>query len=308
MKKTNEQIAIRVSRNTIIGNTILSAIKLFAGFYSNSAAMISDAVHSLSDMLTTFIVIIGVNLSNKKPDKDHPYGHERMECVAAIILSLVLFLVGILIGFDGVQRIAGGNYGDIAVPGILALIAAIISIISKEAMYWYTLAAAKKINSGALKADAWHHRSDALSSIGSFAGILGARLGFPILDPAACVIICIFILKVAINIFMDSIGKMTDKACDESVVDEIRAVVLTQEAICRIDQIKTRLFGDKIYVDLEIGVNGNATLSEAHDIAQQVHDAIEGQFPTVKHCMVHVNPENSESKSTKPIMDIENPT
>ena len=308
MKKTNEQIAIRVSKNTIIGNTILSAIKLFAGFYSNSAAMISDAVHSLSDVLTTFIVIIGVNLSGKKPDKDHPYGHERMECVAAIILSLVLFLVGILIGYDGVQRIASGNYGEIAVPGVLALIAAIISIISKEAMYWYTLAAAKKINSGALKADAWHHRSDALSSIGSFAGILGARLGFPVLDPVACVIICIFILKVAINIFMDSIGKMTDKACDESVVDEIRAVVSAQGAIHRIDQIKTRLFGDKIYVDLEIGVNGDATLSEAHDIAQQVHDAIEKQFPTVKHCMVHVNPENPESKLAKPTMDIENPT
>lgn len=292
MEKTNEQIAIRVSQNTIIGNAILSGFKLFAGLFAHSAAMISDAVHSLSDVLTTLIVIVGVKLSNKKDDKDHQYGHERMECVAAIILSVVLFAVGLLIGWDGIQRILDGNYEEISVPGLLALIAAIISIVVKEAMYWYTLAAAKKIDSGSLKADAWHHRSDAFSSIGSFAGILGARLGFPILDPVACVIICAFILKVAIDIFRESIGKMTDKACDDTVVDAIRDIVLAQELVQGIDQIKTRLFGDRIYVDIEIKADGDYTLNEAHDIAQNVHDAIEYQFPKVKHCMVHVNPVN----------------
>ena len=290
--QTNEQIAIRVSKNTIIGNIILTALKLFAGFFANSAAMISDAVHSFSDFVTTLVVIIGVKLSNKKSDKDHQYGHERMECVAALIISVILFTVGLIIGWDGIQKIFGGNYGEIATPGVLALIAAIISILSKEVMYWYTLWAAKKVNSGALKADAWHHRSDALSSIGSFAGILGARLGFPILDPIACVIICLFILKVAIDIFMDSIGKMTDKACDDKTVDEIRNIVLAQEAVQGIDQIKTRLFGDKIYVDVEIRANGESTLNEAHDVAQNVHDAIEKNFPNVKHCMVHVNPDS----------------
>jgi cation diffusion facilitator family transporter len=292
MKKTNEQIAIEVSRNTIIGNAVLSAFKLFAGFYANSGAMISDAVHSLSDLFTTFIVIIGVKWSNRKSDKDHPYGHERMECVAALILSVILFAVGIIIGWGGIEKIINGNYEEIAIPGVLALIAAIVSIVIKEVMYWYTRIAAKAINSSALFADAWHHRSDAFSSIGSFAGILGARLGFPILDPVACVVICIFILKVAFDIFLDSIGKMTDKACDDAVVDEIRAVVLAQESVGGIDQIKTRLFGDRIYVDIEIRVNGNFTLYEAHEIAQHVHDAIERQFPKVKHCMVHVNPDN----------------
>lgn len=140
-------------------------------------------------------------------------------------------------------------------------------------------------------ADAWHHRSDALSSVGSFAGILGARMGYPILDPIASVIICGFILKAAFEIFMDSINKMTDAACDEEVIKEIKNIILNQKGVIKIDQLKTRLFGDKIYVDVEIQVNGDISLREAHDIAHNVHDSIEEHFPKVKHCMVHVNPE-----------------
>ena len=290
MVKTNEQIAVRVAWNTIIGNMLLSAFKLFAGVFAHSGAMLSDAVHTLSDVLSTVIVLIGVKLANQKSDKEHPYGHERMECVAAIVLAAILFATGIGIGYTGVQKIIAGNYGELAVPGVLALVAAVVSIVVKEAMYWYTRAAANKINSGALMADAWHHRSDALSSIGSFAGIFGARLGFPILDPVACVVICLFIIKAAVSIFMDSIGKMTDKACDDVVIEEIRAAILAQEDVVGIDQIKTRLFGDKIYVDVEICADGDATLHEAHDIAQQVHDVIETRIPKVKHCMVHLNP------------------
>ena len=139
-------------------------------------------------------------------------------------------------------------------------------------------------------ADAWHHRSDALSSIGSFVGVFGARLGFPILDPLACIVICFFILKAAIDIFRDAIGKMTDKACDEQITEKMRQVILSQEAVEGIDQMQTRLFGDKIYVDVEIRTDGSATLERAHNIAQRVHDAIEEEFPKVKHCMVHVNP------------------
>lgn len=290
MSKTNEQIALRVSVETILGNVILTVFKLFAGFVAHSGAMLSDAVHSLSDVLSTFIVIIGVKLAGKKSDKDHPYGHERMECVAAIVLAIILFITGLVIGWNGVQKIITGNYDELTVPGSIALAAAIVSIIVKEAMYWYTRAAAKKIDSGALMADAWHHRSDALSSIGSFVGILGARLGFPVLDPVACVVICIFILKAAFDIFMDSINKMTDKACDDDFVDEIRAVILSHEAVLQIDTIQTRLFGNKIYVDIEISSNGNSTLHEAHDAAQQIHDDIESQFPKIKHCMIHINP------------------
>ena len=290
MEKTNEQIAMKVSRISIIGNIILSGFKLFAGIFAQSAAMISDAVHSMSDVFSTIIVMIGIKLANKKPDKEHPYGHERFECVAAIVLAAVLFATGAGIGWSGIKKAIAGNYGDLAIPGILALVAAIVSIIVKEAMYWYTRGAAKRINSSALMADAWHHRSDAFSSVGSFAGIFGARLGFPILDPLACIIICLFILKAAIDIFRDAVGKMTDRACDDETIAKMRDLILSQKSVERIDGLKTRLFGDKIYMDVEIRVDALVRLEEAHLVAQAVHDVIEEQFPKVKHCMVHVNP------------------
>ena len=157
-------------------------------------------------------------------------------------------------------------------------------------MYWYTRAAAKKINSGALMADAWHHRSDALSSIGAFIGILGSRMGYPILDPIASLVICLFILKAAYDIFQDALAKMVDKACPEEVVNQMREIILAQEGVEGIDDIKTRLFGAKMYVDVEISVDGDKTLRAAHEIANRVHDAIEDAFPEVKHCMVHENP------------------
>lgn len=285
-----EQLATRVSVNTIIANTLLTIFKLAAGIVSHSAAMISDAVHSASDVFSTIIVIIGVRLANKRSDADHQYGHERLECVAAVILSVMLAATGAAIGFSGIKKIAAGGYIGLSAPGRLALWAAIISIIVKEAMYWYTRAAAKKINSGALMADAWHHRSDALSSIGSFVGILGARLGFPILDCVASVIISVFIIKVAVDIFRDAMDKMTDKACDKKTEDEIRRTVLAQRGVLGIDDLKTRRFGDKIYIDIEILADGNLPLIEAHEIAERVHSEIETHFPTAKHCMVHVNP------------------
>ena len=290
MKKTNVQIAMQTSIVTIIANVVLSAFKLFAGFFANSAAMISDAVHSLSDVLSTIIVMIGVKLAGKQSDKEHPYGHERLECAAAIILSTILFATGLFIGYTGITKTIEGSGGDIAIPGGLALIAAIVSIVMKEAMYWYTRAASKKTGSGALMADAWHHRSDALSSVGSFAGILGARLGLPILDPIAAIVISLFILKVSVDIFKDALRKMTDTSCDDEFVTELRAVVAEQEDVLGIDNISTRLFGDRIYVDIEISADKNSTLTQAHEVAQQVHDAIEKRFEKVKHCMVHVNP------------------
>ena len=290
MKNSNEQIAIRVSVNTIVVNVILSGFKLFAGIAACSSAMISDSVHSLSDVLSTIIVMVGVKLANKKPDKEHPYGHERFECVAAIILAVILFATGAGMGWAGIEKVLAGNYGELAVPGLLALVAAVISIVVKEGMYWYTRAAAVKIDSSVLMADAWHHRSDALSSIGSFAGILGARLGFPVLDPAAGFVICLFILKAAFDIFRDAVGKMTDKAADEKIETKMRDSILSQKSVIGIDLLKTRLFGDRIYVDVEISVDGTKTLKEAHDTAQHVHDTIETEFPKVKHCTVHINP------------------
>ena len=289
-QKEKESLAMRVSGWSIVVNVGLSAFKLIAGIVAASGAMISDAIHSASDVFSTIIVIIGVRIAGKDADKEHPYGHERMECVAAILLAAVLAVTGFGIGISGLKIIFGKSMAALHAPGSLALWAAVVSIITKEGMYWVTRGAAKKINSGALMADAWHHRSDALSSVGSFVGILGARMGFPILDPVASVVICVFIVKAAVDIFKDSIDKMTDRACEPQMAEEIKTLALTQEGVISVDQLKTRLFGDKIYVEVEIGADATDSLQAAHDIAQQVHDAIEHHFPMVKHCMVHVNP------------------
>ncbi len=286
----NTKTALRVSAVSIAVNALLSLVKLIAGLIGHSAAMISDSVHSLSDVLSTFVVIAGVKIADKKSDAHHPYGHERMECVAAIILSALLFLVGLGVGMAGIRKIINMESTAIEIPGIAALVAAVASIGVKEAMYWYTRSAASKINSGALMADAWHHRSDALSSVGSFIGVLGARLGFPVLDPLASIIICVFIVKVAFDIFKDSMDKMVDRACDDETTEEMKRVVLSVKGVEALDLIQTRLFGSKIYVDIEISADGNLPLYKAHAIAQEVHDHIEKNFPLVKHCMVHVNP------------------
>ena len=286
--KNNEKIAIKVSVISIILNCLLTLIKFISGVISKSSAMISDSVHSLSDVLSTFVVIIGVKISNKKADSDHPYGHERIECVSAIILSGMLFIIGALIGINGIKNVT--NSSNLVMPGVLALIASIISIISKEAMYQYTIRVSKKINSAALKADAWHHRSDALSSVGSFIGILGARIKFPILDPIASIIICLFIVKVSYDIFKDSIYKLIDASCDDETINKIREIALAQEGVMQLDTLKTRVFGSRIYVDIEISAYGKQSLEDAHNIAQKVHDEVEENIPMIKHCMVHVNP------------------
>ena len=252
--------------------------------------MISDAVHSASDVFSTFIVMIGVTIAGKKSDREHPYGHERLECVASIILAVILALTGLGIGIAGVEKIIGAEQTALQIPGKLALIAAVVSIICKEWMYWFTRAAAKKINSGALMADAWHHRSDALSSVGAFAGILGARMGFPVLDPIASIVICFFIEKAAYDIFKDAVDKMIDKSCSEEIVNKMKQVILNNQYVEGIDEIKTRLFGSKIYVEVEIVMDSAMTLIEAHEEAEKVHVSIEDNFPEVKHCMVHVNP------------------
>ena len=290
-KPDSEAVAMRVSVVSIIVNLVLSLLKLLAGILAKSGAMVSDAVHSASDVFSTFVVIAGVKMAGKQPDQEHPYGHERMECVASLLLAVVLAGTGLGIGWQGIQKIIGQKDGELAVPGTAALIAAVISVLVKELMFRYTKRAAKQINSGALMADAWHHRSDALSSVGAFNGILGARMGFPAADPIASVVICIFIEKAAVEIFMDAVDKMVDKACPADVEAEMRRVILDTPDVCGIDELKTRLFGAKMYVEVEILMDAAKTLVEAHNTAEAVHDAIETHFPAVKHCMVHVNPD-----------------
>ena len=301
------KMAMKVSAVSIFVNVLLSLFKLFAGIIAHSGAMVSDAIHSASDVFSTIVVMIGVHLSGQKSDKEHPYGHERMECVAAILLAVILAATGIGIGWSAVKSIATHSIKagtaqaqnvqahsvqahSVLIPGVLALAAAIISIITKEAMYWYTRYYAKKADSSAMMADAWHHRSDAMSSIGALVGIAASRMGYPIMDSVASLVICIFIEKAAFDIFKDAVDKMVDKACDEETQKAICDCVQKQPGVERIDMLRTRVFGNKIYVDIEIGVDGEKTLTKAHEVAQNVHDSIEKVFPKVKHIMVHVNP------------------
>ena len=299
--KTNKQIATQVSLVTIIANTVLAILKLVAGILSMSSAMISDAADSMTDVLSTFMVMIGVRISNKTADENHPYGHERLECVVGVILALVIAATGIGIGYDAVQKIiegAKGNLPSLNNFALMALITAAVSVISKEAMYRYTRAAAKKISSGAMMANAWNFRSDALASIGSIIGIGGAMLGVPLLDPIAGAVICLLVLKVAFGIARDAFGKMVDKSCDTKTVEKIRKSAESTDGVYSVDKLKTRLFGDKVYAEIEIACNPQLTLADAHDIAEAVHRKIETEFPEVKHCVVHINPIDETPQNT----------
>ena len=289
MADNGKQIAMRVSIVSVAVNMLLSVLKLAAGLIAHSGAMVSDAVHSASDVFSTFVVMIGVHMASKEADEEHPYGHERMECVAAIVLAAVLFATGLAIGYAGLNQLLGG-YEEIKAPGALALLAAVVSIGVKEWMYWYTVLAAKQINSGALKADAWHHRSDALSSVGALFGIAGARMGYPFLDCVASVVICAFVIKAAYDIFKDAVDKMLDTACDKDTVKKLQKIILNQPGVLGISKLTTRIFGSKVYVDVEIEADGDMTLRAAHEVAENVHHAIERGASDVKHCMVHVNP------------------
>ena len=287
----NETIVIRkLSLVSVLGNAVLSGFKLFAGVTGHSSAMISDAVHSFSDVLTTLIAWVGVKISKKDSDEEHPYGHERLECIASLLLGIVLLLTGLGIGKAGLETIFSGNYQTLAVPGPIALAAAIISIVGKEAMYWYTRHYALLIHSSAFLADAWHHRSDAFSSIGSLIGIAGAMLGFPVLDSVASVVICLFILKVSYDIIKDAVTKLLDTSCGTEYEEKLRRFIAGQNGVEGVDLLHTRMFGNKVYIDLEIEVNGDQTLREAHEVAEQVHTDVEQEFPEVKHVMIHVNP------------------
>ena len=287
---TFERVATRVSFVSIIVNLLLSVFKFAAGAAGHSGAMISDAVHSSSDVIGSFIVIVGVKMSEKTSDQNHPYGHERMESVASLILAGILAAAGFSIGNRAFASILRRDYLTAELPGILALIAAAVSIIVKESMFWYTWINAKKIGSGALKAEAWHHRSDALSSVGALIGIGGALLGVPVMEPIASIVICLFILKVAVDIFHEAVNNMVDHACDTDTEAAIRSCAAKQEGVIRVDILRTRKFGRKIYVDLEISADGDLSLRAAHGIAENVHNNIEAAFPEVKHIMVHVNP------------------
>ena len=294
MENESSRITARVAMVGILGNIFLAAFKLCAGIAGHSAAMLSDSLHTLSDVFATLIAFFGVTLSKKEADREHPYGHERMECVASLILSVILFATGSGIGWKCLCAILDGSYKEMDTPGLLPVAAAIVSILVKEGMFWYTMYYAKKLKSGAFKADAWHHRSDALSSMGALAGIVGARHGFPVFDQIAGIVICIMILGVAVSIFRDAVEKMLDTSCDEEFEKGLEKYVhsFAEEngEDMGVDFLRTRKFGERIYVEMEISLKGDMSLIEAHDIAEKLHDGLEKDFPDIKHVMIHVNP------------------
>lgn len=291
-KKINP--AIRVSVISICINFVLAIFMFICGLLSNSSAILSESMNTAADVFSTFIVIIGVYFASKTSDKEHQYGHEKLECISAIILAVILFITGAGIGYDGIKKVIQGVTNGLTAPSVLAIIAACVSIAVKEFLFFFAKSTAKKVNSSSLMADAWHHHSDALCSVGSLVGVVGARLGLPILDPIASVVICVLVIKASYDIFSDSIHKLVDRSCDEKTTKELQSLVLSLDGVLGVDLLMTRLFGSKFYVDIEISVDGQQTLFEAHDISQRVHDMVEANYPNAKHCMVHMNPHMEE--------------
>ena len=302
MASTTKTTVERVTAVGVMGNILLVVLKLFTGLVGRSSAMVSDALHSLSDVLATLVAYLGATFSEAPEDKTHPYGHEQFEDIAAIVIGLTLLATGGALCWHGVAEVwrdarltFSGDFATLEsrVPTTLPLIAAIVSIVVKEAMFWYTLAVANKLNSAAFRADAWHHRTDAFSSIGSLVGIVGARMGFPIMDPIASVVISFFILWVAVGVLRSSAALTVDTSCGDEFEKETRELILAIDGVDRLDLVRTRKFGSRVYVETEISVDGAKSLFDAHRIAHEVHNAVESRFPVVKHIMVHVNPTQS---------------
>lgn len=281
------ELGLKTSLITIVVNIFLAIIKIAAGIIGKSSAIIADGFHTLSDVLSTFVVIAGLKISSKEADKEHQYGHEKYESVFAKILSVLLLLTGALIGFESFKILISGSFTK---PKNIALFAALLSIIVKEGMYWYTIKVARKIESISMEADAWHHRSDAFSSIGTFVGVLGAKLGFPALDPIAGIVVSILIIKVGIDLYIKSVKELTDESASEELIIQMKEKIYSIEGVEEIKSLKSRIFGNKIYVDLEIFVNQDITVKEGHDIAEKVHDKLENDIKDIKHCMVHIEP------------------
>ncbi|NLE15990.1 MAG: cation transporter [Spirochaetales bacterium] len=285
-----QNLALRVSRINIFNNIVLAVSKISIGVIAHSAALLNDGVNNAGDVISSVIASVGIAAAGKDSDAEHQYGHERLESVAAILLSGIIMVVGLGLLVDGVSSIIKKSYLNRPIPGVLAVIAAIISIVVKEIMFLYTRWAAKKTESSALLASSWDSQSDVLATTGGLVGIVFARMGYPIADSIAAIIIALFIFRVGVQVFRDGADQMVDRACKEETVQQIRSVILDQEGVRGLDLLRTRTFGSRCYVDVEISADGLQSLVDAHSIAERVHHAIEKNFPQVKHCMVHVNP------------------
>lgn len=279
---------LRIAGINVATNLGLTIFKLIAGIFGNSSALISDGVHSGADILSASIAMLGVRLSQNGPDKKHRYGHESFESIASIFLSIILMCAGAAIGYNGISDIITGSYGGS--PTLLALIAAIISILVKAIMCHALHITAKRIDSLALKAEVWHLRTDVFASIGCLLGIIGARFGLYALDSIAAIVVSLMVLKVAFSIMRDSIRKITDQSCDGDTVQNMEQLIMSESEVLEINEFKTRIVGSSICVDAVLSVDGSKTLNETDKIRQRIHMSLKNSYPKITHCMVCLVP------------------
>ena len=294
----NENSRIKTIRNvTLIGsaaNLLLSVGKLIAGIVGKSSAMIADGVHSLSDLVTDIIVLVFIRVSGKERDKDHQYGHGKYETFATMLISFALMIVGVGILWTGGKKILSSIHGEvIEQPGYIALYAALISIITKEGLYWYTKIIGVKINSQAMIANAWHHRSDSFSSIGTAIGISGAILlgeKWRVLDPIAGIIVSFFILKVAWEIATPSIKELLESSLPEETENEILEIIKNISGVRGIHNLKTRKIGVIFAIEAHVEVNKELTVESSHQIATQIENSLRNKLGNQSHIGIHIEP------------------
>lgn len=296
LSRKEEQVLIeKTALGTIVVNLLLSVIKFFAGVFGQSAALLSDALHSAGDVISTVFVFFGARVSRKKADQTHPYGHERFEALLALFMGLSLLGLALFMFGQSIYRLVQYWFNDVPLtrPNTIALVAVVISIIINEMLFWWALTNGKKAHSSTLIADAWHHRFDAISSIGGLIGIGGALFGYLWFDPIAALFISLLIMKVAMSILLKTIKQLVDSSPDLDTMQAIESLIESIKGVKSVDDLKGRLHAEKMFIDVEIGVEATLNLKQAHTIAENVHHQVEANFPLVKHCMVHVNPNDN---------------
>lgn len=294
-KNTREKEAYKVTLVGFFVNLLLVIGKLFAGIVGRSGAMVADAIHSLSDFATDVIVIVFIGLSSKPNDKDHKYGHGKYETLATAIISIILLVVGLALAWSGAHTIYTAFMHGVfpQKPGVIALYAAIVSIISKEWLFRYTNDIGRRINSQAVIANGWHHRSDALSSVGTLIGIGGAILlgnKWTLLDPLAALIVSYFICKVALRIFKPSMGELLESSLPENDEEKILEIVRSNVGVVDPHGLRTRRIGNNIAVEVHIRVEPERTVQYAHDITRNIENQIRAEFGAQSHVNIHVEP------------------
>lgn len=284
----NFKLGVRTSWITVGINFILGAFKLFVGIVGHSYAMIADSLHTLSDVFTTFLVLIGLNISTKEAKNEHSI-YKGYVSAFEKLLGIILILMGSYLIYNCIELLI---FGEINQPGLIALFAALLSIIVKELMYWYTINISRKIKSLSMEADAWHHREDAFSSIGTFLAIISSRLGLVPLDAIAGIVVSIVVIKVGIKLYNKSNDRSIEKIDTDEITNDLETIIYETQGVQGIKSLKSRLFNDRVYIDLEIFVDPNISVKEGHDIARSLQYRIENELKNIKHSMVHIVPNN----------------